>query len=327
MKPILRTIFKINSLDIVTRDFHVHFMDIYNIYKKAIYNTFKFDDDDFISTKIWLEKLENKNYFTQCIEFNDEDICLSFSSQSQIQLLLKSSNFCMDATHGITINDKIILYSLVIRHPITGNGAPVSYMLTNNHSRLPISIWLSGLKDIGMRPKRITVDCSIPEINSINSVFRYSATIQLCLFHVTRAWNKNIKDKIKGDSPESNKILWGIIMGELKSLMYEKIILEFEKKLECFLEKWRDHTEFINYFKREWTEEEKTKMWSAAYQPEIFTNMATNIYIESWHNQLKSIYLKRRRNRRIDRLIYILTEDIAIDIENDVARLSLFIGK
>ncbi len=232
----------------------------------------------------------------------------------------------MDATHGVTINEKIILYSLVIRHPITGKGTPVSYMLTNNHSRFPITRWLTGLKDIGMSPLRITIDCSIPEMNGITHVFGSSTEIQLCLFHVSRAWNTNIKLKIKGDSTGTNKILWSTIMGELKLIMYEKNIVEFESKLEIFLEKWKEYSDFIRYFKREWTQEEKKKMWSAAYQPEIFTNMATNNYIESWHNQLKSVYLKRRRNRRLDRLLYILTEDVAIDLKNDVARLSLYIG-
>jgi transposase-like protein len=233
----------------------------------------------------------------------------------------------MDATHSITTEKNTILYTLLIRHKISGKGVPISYMITNDHSRLPISRWLSGLKDIGMVPLRITVDCSIPEINAIGGVFVPSTTIQLCLFHVSRTWNTNLKSKVKGDSPRHNKILWGIIMGELKSIMYEKSVHTFNNNLEIFYEKWSNYAEFINYFKNEWGTDEKKKMWSAAFQPEIFTNMATNNYIESWHNQLKSTYLKRQRNRRIDRLIYILTEDVAIDLKMDLARLTMIIGK
>ncbi len=310
-----------------SRDFYVHSMDIYNIYKKSIYNTFKYHEDEFESVKLWLEKLRSNNYFIQNIEFLENEFSLSFASPWQLDLLRNSQFFCMDATHSITMDKKTVLYTLVIRHNISGKGVPVGYMLTNDHSRTPITRWLNGLKNVGMLPLRITIDCSIPEINSITGVFGPSTTIQLCLFHVSRAWNTNLKSKVKSDSPLNNRILWGFIMGELKSVMYERSVELFESKLESFFEKWSNHVEFIEYFKKEWVTEEKKKMWSAAYQPDTFTNMATNNYIESWHNQLKSIYLKRRRNRRMDRLIYILTEDIAIDLKNDLARITLIIGK
>ncbi|ORE12292.1 hypothetical protein BCV71DRAFT_144589, partial [Rhizopus microsporus] len=48
---------------------------------------------------------------------------------------------------------------------------------------------------------------------------------------------------------------------------------------------------------------------SAAYQPQVFTSMETNNYIESWHNQLKTNYLQGKENRRLDCLIFILVDD------------------
>ncbi len=115
-------------------------------------------------------------------------------------------------------------------------------------------------------------------------------------------------------------------MKDLKSIMYEKSLEVFKNKLDLFLENWKFYIDFIEYFKNEWCSEEKIKNWSAAYQPDTYTNMATNNYIESWHNQLKSIYLNRQRNRRCDRLMYILTEDVAIDIKMDITGLTLIIG-
>ncbi|KAI8379066.1 uncharacterized protein BYT42DRAFT_495541, partial [Radiomyces spectabilis] len=50
-----------------------------------------------------------------------------------------------------------------------------------------------------------------------------------------------------------------------------------------------------------------------------FTDMETSNYIESWHNQLKTtylqsfIFLKADRNRRLDRLVYILVNDVHED--------------
>ncbi|KAI7902884.1 uncharacterized protein BX663DRAFT_542923 [Cokeromyces recurvatus] len=47
--------------------------------------------------------------------------------------------------------------------------------------------------------------------------------------------------------------------------------------------------------------------------------METNNYVESWHNQLKATYLRRKQNR----LIFILVKDIEYDYQNNVKRLML----
>ncbi|KAI8335266.1 hypothetical protein EDC96DRAFT_355542 [Choanephora cucurbitarum] len=55
--------------------------------------------------------------------------------------------------------------------------------------------------------------------------------------------------------------------------------------------------------------------------------METNNYIESWHNQLKTTYLGRKKNRRVDKLIYILVNDVEPDYISNVGRISLNIGR
>lgn len=83
----------------------------------------------------------------------------------------------------------------------------------------------------------------------------------------------------------------------------------------------------MDYFKRYYLQEDTFMRWSAAYQPAMYTNMETNNYIESWHNQLKTMYLNLKRNRRVDRFIYILVEDVEQDYINNVARISFKIGR
>ncbi|KAI8876940.1 hypothetical protein K501DRAFT_199290, partial [Backusella circina FSU 941] len=46
------------------------------------------------------------------------------------------------------------------------------------------------------------------------------------------------------------------------------------------------------------------KHWCKTFQLQYDINMEANNYIESWHNQLKTTYLKRKPNRRLHRLIY-----------------------
>ncbi|ORE03206.1 hypothetical protein BCV72DRAFT_188588, partial [Rhizopus microsporus var. microsporus] len=67
--------------------------------------------------------------------------------------------------------------------------------------------------------------------------------------------------------------------------------------------------------------------WSAAYQPQIFINLETNNYIESWNNQLKTNHLQRKRNRRLNRLISILADDIHADFTHNTARMAANIGR
>ncbi|CEG65890.1 hypothetical protein RMATCC62417_02577 [Rhizopus microsporus] len=72
---------------------------------------------------------------------------------------------------------------------------------------------------------------------------------------------------------------------------------------------------------------ERVFKWARAYQIQIFTNMETNSYIESWHNQLKTNYLQRKRNRRLDRLIFILVDDVHADFMHNTARMAANIGR
>ncbi|ORE18675.1 hypothetical protein BCV71DRAFT_162788, partial [Rhizopus microsporus] len=64
-----------------------------------------------------------------------------------------------------------------------------------------------------------------------------------------------------------------------------------------------------------------------AYQPDRYTNMETNNYVESWHNQLKTSYLQRRRNRRVDRLVYILVNDVEEDFISNINRIRMNVGR
>ena len=49
--------------------------------------------------------------------------------------------------------------------------------------------------------------------------------------------------------------------------------------------------------------------------------MMTNNFIESWHGQLKVNYLKHVRNKRLDRLIFVLTHDVEFYYENKMEHI------
>ncbi|KAI9345424.1 hypothetical protein BD770DRAFT_328643, partial [Pilaira anomala] len=64
-------------------------------------------------------------------------------------------------------------------------------------------------------------------------------------------------------------------------------------------------------------------LWVSCYQPTVYTSMETNNYVESWHNQLKTTCLKRKPNRRVDGLIYVLVNDVGEVCQQNVKRLML----
>ncbi|KAG0176769.1 hypothetical protein DFQ28_004603, partial [Apophysomyces sp. BC1034] len=83
----------------------------------------------------------------------------------------------------------------------------------------------------------------------------------------------------------------------------------------------------MTYLKSYYFANDKFQRWGLAFQPQPETNMETNNYVESWHNQLKSTYLQRKRNRRVDRLIYILVNDVEKDYMHNTRRIALNIAR
>jgi hypothetical protein len=248
----------------------------------------------------------------------------------QMSIMGVSKSFSLDSAFGISSRSSEVLYSLVVRHPDTGKGVPVGYMITNNQSVAPVLNWLRFLKNnCAMSPEQITIDCSIPESDAIRATFGENCRIQLCLFHVAQFWSRNLATKVKNCPEDSNaKVVRGNIMSDLQSIMYETSCAIVVEKVRMFREKWTaQQPQFVEYFEDKWLALDGYKRWSAAYVIEEHQNMRTNNYIESWHNQLKSVYLKRVKNRRLDRLIFILVNEVENDMKLEEARVSSEVGR
>ncbi|KAI7849150.1 hypothetical protein BDC45DRAFT_521297, partial [Circinella umbellata] len=67
-------------------------------------------------------------------------------------------------------------------------------------------------------------------------------------------------------------------------------------------EEW-DGPELYQYFERGflWKREKWSQAWRNHYH-----HVNTNNYIETWHRQLKEVYLPSLRRQRVDVLVYIL---------------------
>ncbi|KAG2206570.1 hypothetical protein INT47_008587 [Mucor saturninus] len=97
----------------------------------------------------------------------------------------------------------------------------------------------------------------------------------------------------------------------------------FTRKLTAFITENSVYHAFLQYFKIRYLENNVFMRWPAAYQPAIYTNMEMNKYVESWNNQLKTAYIGRKRNRRVDRPVFVLVNEYG----NNIGRVLLKVGR
>ncbi|KAG2196263.1 hypothetical protein INT46_007347 [Mucor plumbeus] len=241
-----------------------------------------------------------------------------FQSQIQSRKMEQHQSFCLDATH--------------VKDLLTEKGYPVAYMVTNDQSVGPVNQWLVYLRDnCNFAPTAITIDCSLAEVNAIKAAFRNQVVIYYCAFHVWRAWKDNLGAKLSLPTSISNTEATEYkqdLLNDLHLILVETRKNALFRKIEGFKLKIENHTELLDYFTRYWfNNEEVVKRWGAPFVKEIHKSFVTNNYIESWHNQLKVVYFERLRINRLDRLVFVLTNDVEYYFAEEYNRIIANIGR
>lgn len=242
---------------------------------------------------------------------------------------MKADNWSIDATHHMGPHTNALLYTIIVRHELADRGIPVAYLFTNDRSADPVTKWLESIAAMDATPKIITIDCDLGEVKAIRAVWGDRCRIQYCTWHVQRAWMNQLVDKAVEWRTAQNKMARKYlemqqIREQIKALMWERSKDDFFKKWDEFKEKWsRRQSAFVSYFENQWMAEDKYPRWARCYHPAVYTNMLTNNYVESWHNQLKTVYLQRKYPRRVDFLIYTLVEEVELDMVSMIKQRAL----
>ncbi|KAG2200827.1 hypothetical protein INT47_001358 [Mucor saturninus] len=160
----------------------------------------------------------------------------------------------------------------------------------------------------------ITMDVSSTELGAIQEVYPLACN-GVCFMH-----------QEPGDTHHNNTVQSKII-ADLKAMMWERDRPVFTRELTAFISENSAYPAFLQYFNSQYLENNAFMRWFAAYQPAMYTNMETNNYVESWHNQLKTTYLGRKRNRRVDRLVFVLVKDVLSKYGNNISRILLKVGR
>ena len=167
-----------------------------------------------------------------------------------------------------------------------------------------------------------------------------NAKILLCVWHVRRAWLKNVGSKVKG---RENKIRIFRALGEIMHSCQDEEAVQ--NAIASLFDEFSEHKRFLEYFKSTWLDNNKIckflvayfyyrimqchicshyfitnyifspDMWAKAYRKFPHSNQDTNNAIESYHGYIKQKYLEEKNNachRRVDWLIYILLTKVVL---------------
>jgi hypothetical protein len=129
-----------------------------------------------------------------------------------------------------------------------------------------------------------------------------------------QTWKRSLTKYIKFDGFHLSSGVGGLdgeMLRALTCILKINDINEFHHSVVEFNEEFSDQYESLDFFERQWIKnDDLISRWSRAYISSDYYAMLTNNYIGSWYNQLKTKYFKRTYNRRLDRLVFILSNEV-----------------
>ncbi|KAE8179493.1 hypothetical protein CF328_g9463 [Tilletia controversa] len=190
-------------------------------------------------------------------------------------------------------------------------------MLTNAEHAQPIAFWLEALRRhprLRFSPRQFMIDCSTTELSAIRQAFPGPLTpdVFFCDWHMLKAVTASSKLKVKGEGNypkgalriQDNQKAQKEARSDFLLLMNAHDPQSFDEEIRKFMERWRRCEDWTTYIQTFWVPYKK--MWARAWRQQPHKGVNTNNYIESWHNQLKTLYLGLMRKQGVDVLLWFL---------------------
>ncbi|CAD6936245.1 unnamed protein product [Tilletia caries] len=321
-------------------------MDVYNELRRQLLGTARKANTRIDSLHKWAEEVIRENGVAE-LKFDipcadGEDTWAAFFMTSwQIDMLRmhgQDSVVSLDSTHNTCLGfekaEKVFLYSLVVRSTTTGRGIPVAFMFTNGEDAQPISFWLKALRRhsrVQFQPRHIMIDCSATEVCAIRSAFPPPVTpfILFCDWHMLKAMTASSKTKVKGHAghPRGTLQVKDNQQAQIRAragfmrLMNAATRPAFALAASAYLDEWSCCPEWTKYVDETWLA--RKEMWARAWRQESHRGVDTNNFIESWHNQLKTLYLGFMRKQGVDVLLWFLLRQCVQDYRTNELRVTL----
>ena len=132
--------------------------------------------------------------------------------------------------------------------------------------------------------------------NAFTAVFGESKHL-LCKWHITRAWRRKLTLV-----PES---IQDEVMQSLLLILSEKDQEQFAKLQDGSLKRYSlVAPRFVCYFQDNYMS--RVEKWAMCFRQFDHFHADTNMFVESFHNKLKTFFMEQRPNKRVDDLINLL---------------------
>ncbi|XP_015921991.2 uncharacterized protein [Parasteatoda tepidariorum] len=204
---------------------------------------------------------------------------------------------CIDSTHKTNEQDFYLL-NLLLQDEY-GCGYAVAHFIISKLDKDMMTICFASIKDRiqDLQVNNIMTDDDKTTGPAFQAVFGDKVNHLLCKWHIHRAWNRKLNSSV------SDAVLRQEIYAYLIVILEEPSISRFNQMIDDFKRRYIGKAPiFVNYFDN-YCSKDRKPIWSMCHPQFPHANTDTNMYSESFRNELKTHYLKRKFNRRIDILI------------------------
>ena len=268
---------------------------------------------------VLLYKPQNQNDFeigpcsqNSKYKLDKEDFLLAIMTKQQLHMILDSPEIlCVDSTHCTNHYD-FKLTTIVVPDEF-GKGYPVGFFISNKEDTKSLYYFFEAIKEAGEKHfgRTLSVNALMTDDDNtgwaaFKEVFGEDVPHFLCKWHLYRTWLRKLRELYPQDQQLQTELYTNlVVLTEEKSL--ESFTSMKERFKELYKNKCKDFVDYMdkNYFNR-------SENWAMCYRQFSHADTDTNMYVESFHNRLKTFYMNRRLNKRVDDLLNIL-----LDIEEE----------
>ncbi|KAJ8651863.1 hypothetical protein O0I10_012556 [Lichtheimia ornata] len=156
--------------DLKSRDAYIITDDVYNEFIKLQSQAAHRHNDEHESAKVWVKELTDNGHFAYYSELDDNKFAVCISTKWQRGFFAEARGVCLDATHDVT-GKNVIMYTIVTQHQDTWRGFPIAYLITDSQASPVLTSWLQNLRQKGLKPKSVTIDCSLAEDKALRDAW------------------------------------------------------------------------------------------------------------------------------------------------------------
>ena len=238
-----------------------------------------------------------------------DDFFLAIQTKEQLNMFKENACkiVCLDSTHG-TNQYKFKLITLVVQDEFD-RGYPVGHLISTGEGVRNLYYFFDAIKQRcgdDLYVNALMTDDDNAEWSAFSEVFGENVHHLLCIWHIHRTWKRRL-----GNFLPKNEELRSELYIASRILMEETSVSEFNRMAEIFKKTYEPVCkDYVDYFNGNYLN--RPSKWAMCHRMFFHGKTDTIMYVESYHNQLKTIHFKRIVNRRGDDLVHAL-----FDMEKD----------